>query len=128
MKHTDKAIEITPDGIAAAAATLAVESKYLRETNDLLKAFWYFFDLLIDNQADAEEAKVRDKVWTQIEETASALPSRTLSILRRAYWHGGLLAPPDQLSDDELLAVRSLGPKALAQIREVFPKKLEEQV
>ncbi len=54
IRHKKKATEISPDGIAAAAATLAAKSEYLQKGQDLYDAFWVFFDDLLDNQMLAE--------------------------------------------------------------------------
>ena len=132
IRHKKKATEISPDGIAAAAATLAIKSKYLQEHPNLNAAFWVFFDDLIDDQTrarqDLDEQKEREekqregiRLWELSKWRVSKLPARAYCVLRRAYSTGDLLKPVTELTDDELLFLRGLGHRTLADIRAVIP-------
>lgn len=130
--YKKEALEITPDGIAAAAATLAIRSEYLEKNHVLLNAFWHFFDLLIDSQSHlriglGEEEIARERqqegrrLWELSEEKLGGLTRRAHYLLHRAYLSGEQLKPIEELTDVDLLAVRGVGLKTLADIRAVIP-------
>lgn len=133
IQHKKEATEITPDGIAAAAATLAVESKYLQENTVLSSAFWYFFDLLLEHQhwakekLDAkkitrEEAVEGGELWeSERWKVSGRLKTRAYRALYHGYYAGVLLKPIAELTDDDLLALRGIGLKTLAAIRAIIP-------
>ena len=131
MKDKAKAIAITPDGLASAAATLAIKSTYLDEHHNLTQAFWHFFDVLIEDQLDAEtelreenqrveDIKAGRELWDKISPSLEGnISPRARYILIRAYRSGHLTRPLEELTDDELLDIEGIGPIILAEIRKV---------
>ena len=63
MVSNRKIEEITADGLAVAAATLAIESEYLEKRQDLFDVFWEFFDILAHQQAEKVQ-EARDRAQT----------------------------------------------------------------
>lgn len=114
--YQDEAIAITPDGIAAAAATLAVQSKYLQQHNDLVGAFWYFFDTLVREQKRQERLVMGRKLWTEIaDQLWERLPRRIWFALDEAYCNEGLTTPIQDLEPGE---VKGIGKKSIKIIRQ----------
>jgi len=133
IRHMKKATEISPDGIAAAAATLAIHSKYLQDHKNLFETFWVFFDDLLDSQETAQRALDEEKtrqekeregrrLWESSQYGVSQLGARARLMLRRAYSSGRLLKPVTELTDDDLLFAGGIGPKTLADIRVLIPQ------
>lgn len=127
IAHKEKAMEITPDGIAAAAATLAVKSE---EGEDLFEAFWYFFDALLRDQHQVkkyldEKETAGEKLLESVEWGGSALGTRARNALRRG---ADGKKPITELTDDDLLNMRCIGLKTLAFIRTIIPAPLPEGV
>ncbi len=126
IKHKKEATEISPDGIAAAAAALAATSGYAQKCDNLSKAFWCFFDFLLtdQDQVKRELDEQKERKEKECEEMFSGFSVRTSNALRRAYLPKSLT----ELTDDDLLEVRMIGPKALAEIRAIIPAPLPEGV
>ncbi len=132
MEYKKEVIEISPDGLAAVAVRLAMKSKYLQQHSDLIGAFWYFFDLLVSQQRQAKEdldeefaenkiCEEGERLWGLSKSICNSLEPRAWEPLRRAYMRGDLLKPVTELTDDELLRLRGVGPKILADIRSRIP-------
>jgi len=123
--YQDEAIAITPDGIAAAAATLAVQSKYLQQHNDLVGAFWYFFDTLVGEQKRQERLVRGEKIWAEISEPLwERLPQRIWYALEDAYCNQGLITPIQDLAPGD---VKGIGRKSIKIIRQHLIAHIKEQ-
>jgi len=122
--HLDEAVAITPDGIAAVAATLAVHSKYLQEHHDLLGAFWYFFDRLAGEQTRQKQLVKGRKLWEEIAGPLwEQLPQRIWLALDKAYYEG-LTTPIQDLEPGE---VKGIGKKSIQIIRQYLIAHVKEQ-
>ncbi len=116
--------DITADGVAAAAAALAVKSEYLDQNKDLIKTFWYFFDMLarhVSQQQAAKQAREdSQRRWLQCSAELQVKLGGLCYQLEQGYRDGILTRPLTELRDDEILSVRGIGPTRLRLIQEAI--------
>jgi len=122
----DKVAEITPDGIAAAAAVLATHySKHLRDSPELTDAFWYFFSKLAGQQKVLERMIKAEEIWTEMaDRLRERLPERIWDALDEAYCNQGLQTPIQDLEPGD---VKGVGRKSIQMVRQHLIAHIKEQ-
>lgn len=89
---------------------------------------YYFGPVAIDDLTPEAIAKIRqgaiDKALAAflcLRIRCDLLPIRARLALERAYYQKYLVKPVEELTDDDFLSVRNIGPKSLAAIRRLLP-------
>jgi len=131
-----EAKEITPDGVAAAAAALAAHYRYIKAPENPVDSFWFFFDKIYEDIESVVEhlaletervknCQIGREVWELMDkEVLNQLSQNVYLRLKRRYCvYGEFQKPLEELSDDELRSVEGIGRRTLAKIRSVIPYK-----
>ncbi|MFP3975875.1 MAG: hypothetical protein ACLFVK_06610 [Dehalococcoidia bacterium] len=128
VRNREEATQVSPDGLAAAAAGLInwVNIQRLGTAGyTLVDCFWLLFDELVDTQKAVARSHGRSQeiercrqLWLAEQRKLSTVSSRVYNVLGHAYNTGVLTKPLEELSDIELLDVKGIGIVALAEIRD----------